>query len=302
MPFHIDYRPETFEEFFGNEEIIEQLEAFIVKEEIPHTILFSGPSGCGKTTLARLLTKSVDCTGADLIEINTSNNRGIDTAREIISSSNYKTISGKARVYILDEIHQTNKAFQNALLKILEDTPDHIYFILCTTEPQQLLKTIINRCHHFTVSPLYGSELLDLLSWVLESEKKELDEKTLKEITKRSDGSPRKALIYLEQVIGVDEDKRKAILDSVMEEEREIIDLCRAIVKRKKWKVVATILKGIDQEPEKVRQAILGYFNSVLLGGDESAAWVIECFSEPFFYSGKAALSLACFQALGNGD
>ena len=155
MPLHIDYRPADFDEILGNEETIKSIKSILARDEDrPHAWMFVGPSGCGKTTLARIVSAALGCppkinkaANLDFQEINTSDMRGIDTAREILKTMNFAPVNtaSKCRVYILDECHQATKDFQNSLLKALEDTPDHVYFLLCTTDPSKLLKTIKNR-------------------------------------------------------------------------------------------------------------------------------------------------------------
>ncbi len=299
MSFHIDYRPDKLDEVQGNKAIVTTIASMLESNELPHVIMFDGKSGCGKTTLARIIAKELNCQAQDLVEINSSNNRGIDTARDIMSSMKYLPTMGDCRVYIMDEFHQVTKDFSHSMLKALEDTPEHVYFILCTTEPNKLLKTIRNRCHSFTVTPLSSNRMTAYLNTICELEEVEVDKEILKLICEQADGSCRQSLILLEQVINLDDDEQEEFLQKVKLSENEIIDLCRAIIQKKNWNVIAKILKGIEQEPEKVRYAVLGYCNSVLLNkGDAHTAFIIECFSEPFYNSGKAGLSLACYESV----
>lgn len=202
---------------------------------------------------------------------------------------------------LVHNCHMGTTPFWNSLLKALEDTPDHVYFILCTTEPEKLPKTILNRCSMFKVEKLSESNLLILLDWVMDGFQETVEEDILKEIAKAAEGSPRKALVILDQIIDLDPADMKAAIAETSVDEKQIIDLCRAIIDRKKWPEITKILKGIKDDPEKVRWAMLGYFNSVLLNGTERAALVIDCFKEPFYNSGKAGLSLACYFAIDDG-
>lgn len=300
MSFNIDYRPKTFDEVVGNAETIESLQAVLNQKSRPHVYLFSGPSGCGKTTLGRIVATEIGCHEHDLIEINSSNNRGIDTARDIISQMHYRPLHGPVKVYILDEVHQTTKDFQNALLKALEDTPGHVYFILCTTEPEKLIATIRNRATAFAVEKLGEKKIIRLLNGICKTEGKEIDREILSEISERSEGSPRQAVIMLQQIIGLDDSEamKKAII-SFKTEERTIQELCRALLDGKSWKVVSPIIKAIEDDPEKVRRAVLGYMGAVLLSsGQERAAMIIECFADNYFNTGKAGLIFSCFQAV----
>ena len=144
MSLYLKYRPKDFDEMVGNDETIESLKKLIQKEDRPHTYLFTGQSGCGKTSAARICANKLGAKGHSIIEINSSNNRGIDTARDIIDQMQYKPLEGNIWVFIIDEIHQTTSVAQNALLKPLEDTTDSAYFFLCTTDPQKLIKPLKN--------------------------------------------------------------------------------------------------------------------------------------------------------------
>ena len=172
-PLHLAYRPKNFDEIFGNTAVIESLKSiFSRKSDFSHAMLFQGPSGCGKTTLARIVKDLLGCKGSDYTEINASNNRGIDTARLIVDNMKYRPMipGSKCRVYLLDECHQITGDAANALLKALEDTPAHVYFLLCTTNPGKLLQTIRNRCMIFEVQSLTDDQLVELLKWVLDCE------------------------------------------------------------------------------------------------------------------------------------
>jgi len=298
MPLHIDYRPRNFGEIIGNEETVKKLRSVLGREDCPHTFLFQGPSGCGKTTLARIMKEELKCDDQDFIEINAANSRGIDTAREIIQTISYMPIAGPVRVILMDEVHMGTKDFQTALLKPLEDTPDHVYFILCTTDPGKLLKTIRNRCSVFDVDKLTEDQIDELLDWVLKEENLEIDKSAKDLIIESVDGCPRSALIILDQIIDLPPDEQEEVVKIAAIGDKQVIDLCRALIKGNDWPVIAEILKGIKIEPEKVRQAVLGYMNSVLLNGNGLGALIIDCFKENFFYGGKALLTLACWECL----
>lgn len=201
---------------------------------------------------------------------------------------------------LVHNCHATTKDFQNALLKALEDTPGHVYFILCTTEPEKLIATIRNRATAFAVEKLGEKKIIRLLQGICKTEDKEIDREVLSEIAERSEGSPRQAVIMLQQIIGLDDSEamKKAVI-SFKVEERTVQELCRALLDGKSWKVVSAIVKAIEDEPEKVRRAVLGYMGAVLLNsGQERAAMIIECFSDNYFNTGKAGLIFSCFQAV----
>ncbi len=304
---YLKYRPKTFAEIVGNEDVVKVLESHLdgtSKQPIPRSILFYGPTGCGKTTLGRIVAKELGAKGSDLKEIDSADFRGVETARDIRKQSIYKPLEGSHRIWILDECHRLTGDAQSALLKALEDTPSHVYFILCTTEPQKLLSTIRGRCAQFQVNPLSEKEMKILLRRVVKSENETLPKEVYGQITQDSLGYPRNALQILSQVLAVEEDKRLSIAKKAAEEHSKTIELCRALVEGAPWKKISNILKGLDEDPEKVRRAVLGYCQAVLLGEqrNDGVAAVMEEFLEPFYNTGLAGLVLACYSALFSED
>jgi DNA polymerase-3 subunit gamma/tau len=299
QPLHLKYRPDSFEEFIGSNATITSLQSIIQRDKGEvRVFLFTGPSGCGKTTLARIIAKELKCSDRDFQEYNSANVRGIDTIREIANNCRYAPLSGKIKIYLLDEIHKATNDAQNALLKLLEDTPSHVRFILCTTDPDKLLKTIKTRCSSFQVSSLKITNIVKLLDWVCEEEKVEVDQKVINKIAESCDGSPRQALVMLDQIIDIEDEEIafKAILDSTIDE-RNILDLCRKLLGTgKRWAELSQILKVIDEEPEKCRYAILSYLSKVLLNNpSDRVAQMIDLFSDSYIYKGKAGLILSCY-------
>lgn len=301
MPFHIDYRPKDFDEVIGNKMIVKSLQSMLAKEDPPHVYLFHGASGCGKTTFARIIASKLGCSQHDYLEINAGNNRGIDTARDVIKNINYAPLAGKSKFILLDEVHQTTKDFQNALLKPLEDTPAHVYFVLCTTDPQKLLITVRKRCMMFEVRELNDKQMLKLLHNVVAEEEAKYHSDVILRIIDKADGCPRTALILLEQIISLSPKEQKKAIKVFKTQDEQVIDLCRALLNKEKWVRVAKLLKGIDEEPEKIRYAVLGYMTSVLLGsekGNARAAVIINNFKDTFYNTLKAGLVFACFKSV----
>ena len=301
MALHLTHRPNTLEDFIGNASMIGALESVLSREgEIPHAFLFTGPSGCGKTTLARIVATRLGCSEYDFKELNAADFRGIDTIREVRKQVSLRPLGGKCRVWILDECHSLSGDAQNALLKLLEDTPKHVYFMLCTTNPQKLIKTIISRCMEFQVGTLPENRIVRMLEGVVEKEGKTIPKQVLEHIAVICQGHPRRALVALDKVIDLPEEKMMRAVEQSQEEESQVIDLCRALMERKKWVEIAKILKGLkDQEPEQVRRAVLGYCNSVLLNKESPQAYlVMERFMRPLYDTGFPGLTLACYEAL----
>jgi len=304
MSLHLKYRPQEFDEVYGNKDTVSALQGTLKKEDRPHSYLIHGPTGCGKTTLGRIIAKEVQCKGSDYREVDSADFRGIDTIREIRKQSQFRPLEGKCRVWLIDECHQLSKDAQNALLKALEDTPKHVYFILCTTDPQKLIPTIRGRCSQFQVNPLSDNEMKKLLRYVAKQEEESLQKPVYEQIIQDSQGRPREALQILAQVLNVESDKRLEVAKKSAELQSQTIELCRALLQGAGWKKVANILSGLkEEEPESIRRAVLGYCNSVLLKEENpQAGAIMEEMIEPFYNTGFPGLTFACFSIVCGGE
>ena len=299
MSTYLKYRPQTLDQIKGNERVVTTLRYMLQKREtFPHTLLIHGPTGCGKTTLARIIAKELGCVGMDYREVNTAEQRGIDTIRDIINNSQFAPLEGSVRVWVIDESQKLTSEAQHAFLKILEDTPAHVYFIVCTTEPQKLLPTIRGRCSDFQVSTLTEQQMMGLLRRVSKQEGQVLAKEVCDQIPRDSVGLPRNALQILDQVLSVPEEKQLEVARQSAAVVSQTIELCRALIKREKWKEITRILSGLkDEDPESIRRSVLGYCQSVLLKGeDDVAGYIMECFIDPFYDSGFPRLVFACYK------
>lgn len=301
--FHLKYRPQSLDEIIGNDEIVMSLQSIIAKppKERDHVFLFTGPHGSGKSTFARILRNLLECHDVDFKERNAANTRGIDTIREDVSQCAYAPMGegGKSRVYFYDEAHQITAAAAEALLKVTEDgAPSHVYFIFATTNPEKLTNTLKSRCAKYQVKKLNRQEMMSLLHWVLKEEGKEIWPGVMREIVKFANGIPREALVLLSQVVNLNSEEDALDVIQKYTEESSVIDLCRALDGPEDWKIVAKMLNGIDEDVEKVRLAILGYFSKALLSsGTQRHAQIIYEFSQPFDRNGKPGLILSCYVA-----
>lgn len=305
MSLYNKYRPTTFEEIKGNEVNIESLSKMLSNlDTAPHSYLFTGPTGCGKTTIGRIIASSLGAVKDDFIEVDSADFRGIDMVREIRMKSMYRPLHGKCRVWLLDECHKMTNDAQNALLKILEHPPKHVYFILCTTDPQKLLSTVKGRCSHFTLQLLNEIQMRGLLMTVVKGENETLTKPVYQQIIDDSQGHPRNALQILEQVLNAEPDNRLVVAEKTAELVAESIQLCRALIGKKSWKEISQILAGLkEQDPEPIRRHVLGYCQAILIKGatNDQVAIVMGEFLEPFYNTGTPGLIYACYNVVRGG-
>lgn len=218
---YLKYRPQTFDEVAGQSVIVRTLKNALANDKLAHAYLFAGPRGTGKTTMARLLAKALDCeegvgkqcnhcsncvsisegTHPDVIEIDAASNNGVDQVRELIEKVTYAPIKGRYKVYIIDEVHMMTDAAFNALLKTIEEPPERVIFILCTTEPYKVLPTILSRCQRFDFGKIPEEDMEKKLIEILQKENATFDKKALRLVMKLSDGGMRDALSILDQVL-----------------------------------------------------------------------------------------------------
>lgn len=259
------YRPVKFADLVGQEPIRTTLQNAVKQQALSHAYLFCGTRGTGKTSTARLIARVVNCEKVgedgepcgecsmckdledgrliDLIEIDAASNRGIDEIRDLKEKLHFAPTRGKAKIYIIDEVHMLTKEAFNALLKTLEEPPSHSYFILATTEVHKIPETIISRCQRFDFKRIGEEALVDRLKFIAEQEKFVVDEDALRAIVRHVNGGMRDAIGLIEQLSGgkIDLDAVQRILG--VSGDQTLEELYNSLVEKNS----ASALKLVDQ-------------------------------------------------------
>lgn len=303
------HRPTRTEDVVGQDAAVKTIESWFTVARRKHGVILSGPSGVGKTTLARILKEKLRCHDDDFYEINAADFRGVDTARDIRQKMNLAPlVAGGARIWLLDEAHKLTSDAQTAMLKMIEDAPSHVYFVLCTTEPDRLIPTVQTRCQHVRLKSLLSSELVKVLQRVVkEADLKDCENGLLIKIADAAGGSARRAIQLLDQLSAIDPDDRLAVLAG-QDKKKDAFAIVKALLwegkgKRPEWRDVAALINGLDEneEWEGLRRLVLNMAAKECLKAGKSADrayLILTCFEEPWFNSGKAGLVRACYEVL----
>src|SRR2546421_5959834 len=216
------YRPQRFSDVVGQEHVTQTLSHAIEQKRIAHAYLFCGPRGTGKTTIARIFAKCLNCTGGhkvdlsdddpkcceiaegrslDVFEIDGASNNGVEQVRKLRETCKYAPANSKYKIYIIDEVHMLSTAAFNALLKTLEEPPEHVKFMFATTDPEKVLPTILSRCQRFDLRRIPVSLISKHLAEIARKEKVKIDAPALYAIARGADGGMRDAESALDQLI-----------------------------------------------------------------------------------------------------
>ncbi|MCF8178940.1 MAG: DNA polymerase III subunit gamma/tau [Sulfuritalea sp.] len=238
------WRPKSFATLVGQEHVVRALTHALDQNRLHHAYLFTGTRGVGKTTLARIMAKALNCEVGisstpcgtcsacmaidsgrfvDYIELDAASNRGVDDMTQLLERATYAPTIGRYKVYVIDEVHQLSGHAFNAMLKTLEEPPEHVKFILATTDPQKIPVTVLSRCLQFNLKQMPPTQIVDHLSRVLEAEGVVFESSALRHLAKGAAGSMRDALSLLDQAIAhgggkVEEDGVRAMLGTVGDE------------------------------------------------------------------------------------
>lgn len=302
-------RPKSFSEVFGCET---NKKSFIshIKSVDGATYLLSGQRGLGKTTFSRLMAKKIckkyKSPFESVVEINISDKTGVDNARDIIDECS-KGSFFNSTVYILNEFHEATKNFQDAILDLFEHPPKNTFFIICTTEPEKIIKAVLSRCTRYTFYPLKKKDFLEFIKDVQKKENIEIDEKLYDKIFEASFGTPREILSIVESISPLSYDESLEFISnysvSDAENKEDIKSFNQELFKRGSIDNALSILKDLEYPPETIRRSVLSYFYAIITKPFKDkeqarlkAALCIEAFKGNVYDSGKAGLALAVYE------
>lgn len=301
---HLKYRPKDFDEVIGQELVINSLKS--LQNNFPHAILFTGPSGSGKTSLSRIIADKVGAIKNNIIEVDAATNNGIDDVRSLQEGLQFGGFGeSKIKVVIMDESHSCSKAAWQALLKVVEEPPKHVYWIFCTTEIDKVPETIKTRCNTFNLRDVSTNELFEYLQVIGEIEEFNLLEDIYYKIAEAAMGSPRRALTLLSKCRACKTVKEAIQLLEVPDDtDEDTIQLCKALIRGTDMSEIIQLLNKMEvKSAESVRLMILAYFSKVILNPKSSSKLesyfaILNAFKTPYYQAEKLAPLLLSFGEL----
>jgi DNA polymerase-3 subunit gamma/tau len=241
------YRPTDWEELIGHTEMMGTLRRNLDGDTCPHAFLFTGPGGTGKTTTARIVANHLQCS---ITEIDAASYSTVDDARQLVEMGRHRSLDGSGRtMFIIDECHALSKAAFQALLKLLEEPPPHLYLSLCTTELTKVPDTIKQRCFHVLLRPVKQQELEDFLSVIADMENWHVHNDVMAEVVRAAQGSPRKGLTILQAVHDAPSREEVARIIQLQETTTSVIDVVQFLLRGgREWQTFQGLLGKITDE------------------------------------------------------
>ncbi len=317
IPLYRKYRPQTFHDLIGQENIVHALSNAIKLNRIAHAYLLCGPRGTGKTSSARILAKSLNCKEGptltpcgkcpacldimnsipvDVIEIDAASNRSVEDTQAILEKIRYVPVNGRYKIYVIDEVHMLSNHAFNALLKTLEEPPENVIFILATTEPHKVLDTIISRCQRFDFRRITTDDIVKRLEYISQQENINISKEALYAIAKNSQGGMRDALALLDQisVLGVNKQIEVEDINEILGKisYETLSEITQYIIDSDCTKSVPLIDKIYSKgnEPVQIVTNLIQYFRDLMIAkncSDKELIYSLTALNETNFDKAK---------------
>ena len=315
------YRPETFNDLIGQTQVATALGNAIQQNRVGHAYLFTGARGVGKTSSARIFAKCLNCAAGptiepcgqcdicqgvssgedvDVLEIDGASNRGIDEIRQLRANANVRPSRSRYKIYIIDEVHMLTVAAFNALLKTLEEPPEHVKFIFCTTDPEKIPITVLSRCQRFDFPPIKTLEIVNRLRHIVDKESIEAEDKALELLARRAGGSMRDSQSLLEQLLSYSSNKITVgevhgLLGTA--DNDAVFDIADAMVSNDPANALTVVNQSLESgvDAGQLTSQLLGLFRdamAVLVGCDEALLLNCSADDQPRLQSLAAALGV----------
>lgn len=285
------WRPQTFSELVGQQHVVDAISNALVNDKLHHAYLFTGTRGVGKTTIARIFSKSLNCEQGqsanpcgvchtckdisdgryvDLLEIDAASRTKVEDTRELLDNVQYRPTRGKYKVYLIDEVHMLSKHSFNALLKTLEEPPEHVKFLLATTDPQKLPVTVLSRCLQFSLKALSTEQIQGHLAYILGQEQIQYEQSAIAQLARAAQGSIRDSLSLTDQAIAQGNNQvTLAVVANMLGllNKNHILKLVKLICERSSKDALAQLDDICSQSPDyfQVLSQVLGVLHQIAL-------------------------------------